>query len=58
MISLLKQVLDEIIPIEILNFENMAVRSFCFGSDTFSPFGIKHQKQRNLSDLEILPFDN
>jgi hypothetical protein len=27
-------------------FENMVVRSFCFGINTFSPFGINRQKRR------------
>ena len=34
----------------------LVVRSFCFGPNTFSPFGIKRQKRRNLRGLIILPF--
>jgi hypothetical protein len=29
----------------------VVVRSFCFGPITLSPFGIKHQKQRELEAL-------
>jgi hypothetical protein len=32
------------IPIEILNFENGVVWSFCFGPNTFSPIGMNRQK--------------
>jgi hypothetical protein len=28
------------------DFFEMVVRSFCFGLNIFSPFGIKHQKRR------------
>jgi hypothetical protein len=37
------------VPIEILIceiFEMVVVRSFCFGLNTFSPFGINRQKRR------------
>jgi hypothetical protein len=35
----------------------MVVRSFCFGLNTFSPFGINRQKQRSLRALlQFSPF--
>jgi hypothetical protein len=38
------------------NFENMVVRSFCFGLNTFSPFGINRQKRRTWEPLlELSP---
>jgi hypothetical protein len=42
------------VPIEILIceiFEMVVVRSFCFGLNTFSPFGINRQKRRTWEPL-------
>jgi hypothetical protein len=36
-------------------FENGVVRSFCFGLNTFFPFGMNRQKWKTLRALWILP---
>jgi hypothetical protein len=36
-------------------FEMVVVRSFCFGLNIFSPFGIKRQKQRALEPFLLSP---
>jgi hypothetical protein len=40
------QIPIEILICEILKFEMVVVRSFCFGLNIFSPFGINRQKRR------------
>jgi hypothetical protein len=41
--------------ISIKNFRKVVVRSFCFGLNTFSPFGINHQKRRLCEPFLLSP---
>jgi hypothetical protein len=42
-------------PIEKLKIFKMVVRSFCFGLNIFSDFGIKYQKRRTWEPFKLSP---